>query len=312
MQVHNVIDSQELVEDIISKHGYAPEHNYWYMVNMGDESSEVLLWELNGNGIVFLKHDDGDIELISDILSPKQEQVDLFIKFLDFVHENYKVDEVLVTFDSKYRNDLINKVSDKYKVKAPRRTFTAPIFNMKNWDPNLGGKNWKKMRNMRNQFIKNHKPKITGPGPYTKQQLNQLIDQWAELDTSEIKNEWTKCFKNFVKNDFKGCEIVRIISVDNKPCSITAGWRIPNTNNYYSAIGVHNYKYKYLGETAYLDDFACIKLLKVDYVDMGGSDSKANLNFKLKFKPESLYTSYFMSVVKDINKHAQIQDNKGN
>ncbi len=304
MKIHNIINNKELVEQIISTHGYAPEHNYWYMVNMKDESSEVLLWETEGKGIVFLKHDDNDFELISDILAPKQEQVDLFIKFLDYIHENYKVDEVLVTFVSKYRNDLINKVGNRYQVKAPRRTFTTPVYNIKKWDPNLSGKDWKKMRNIKNSFIKNHKPKITGPANFTKQQLFQLIDKWAEQDTSEIKNEWTKCFKNFIKHDFKGCDIVRIISVEGIPCSITAGWRIPNTNNYYSAIGVHNYKYKYLGETAYLDDFACIKLLKVDYVDMGGSDSKKNLNFKLKFKPESLYTSYFMSVVKDKDKHA--------
>ncbi len=298
MQVHNLIDNQELMGSVISKHGYAPEHNYWYMVNMKDDTSEVLFWEYDGKGIVFLKHEDNDIELISDILSPKEEQVDLFVKFLDFVYQEYEVDEVLVTFDSKSREDLINKVGDKYNISDPKRTFVSPVFNMKKWDSDLGGKSWKKMRNAKNSFLKNNNVQIVGPGKFTQEQLINLIDEWASRDKLEIKKEWAICFKNFVKNDFKGCDIIRIVSVRGVPCSITSGWRIPNTNNYYSAIGVHNYKYQYLGEMAYIDDFACINLLKVDYVDMGGSDNEANLNFKKKFKPESLYTTYFMSVTK--------------
>ena len=85
--------------------------------------------------------------------------------------------------------------------------------------------------------------------------------------------------------------------MDNKPCTITAGWRIPNTKNYYSAVGILDYSYPELGEVANMDDLDRLKRKGFDYVDFGGSDETL-LSFKKKFRPEKIYKTYIFSIVR--------------
>ena len=64
----------------------------------------------------------------------------------------------------------------------------------------------------------------------------------------------TDYYLNLINNDFKGIDIAKTLYVDGRPSTITAGWRIPNSNNYYSAIGIVDYSYPGLGEVVNIDD----------------------------------------------------------
>ena len=96
------------------------------------------------------------------------------------------------------------------------------------------------------------------------------------------KTYYTEMYLNFIKNDFEGTDMARSVVVNNEPCTITAGWKIPNSNNYYSAIGLYNYKYGGLGEIANIDDLTQIKKEKYEYADFGDS-TESLLQFKKKF-----------------------------
>jgi len=91
--------------------------------------------------------------------------------------------------------------------------------------------------------------------------------------------------------------MAKTLYVNNRPCTITAGWRIPNSNNYYSSIGIVDYSIPDLGEITNIDDLNRLKKKGFDFVDFGGSD-KVLLYFKKKFKPEKIYKTYVFSIVR--------------
>ena len=104
-------------------------------------------------------------------------------------------------------------------------------------------------------------------------------------------------YVKFIKSDFEGTDMSSTMVVNGEPCCITAGWRIPNTNNFYSAIGLYNYKYEGLGEVANIDDLTQIKKAGYGYADFGDS-TESLLQFKKKFGPESFYRTYWFHIVR--------------
>ena len=104
-------------------------------------------------------------------------------------------------------------------------------------------------------------------------------------------------YLNLIDSNFKGVDMAKTMYVDGKPATITAGWKIPNTKDYYSAIGIVDYSFPGLGEIANIDDLNRLKRMGFKYVDFGGSD-KILLQFKRKFKPEKIYKTYIFSMVR--------------
>ena len=97
--------------------------------------------------------------------------------------------------------------------------------------------------------------------------------------------------------NFEGVDHARTMVVDGRPCSITAGWKIANSNNYYSGVGIYNYAAENIGEVANLEDLFFLKQGGYEKIDFGGG-GKALTAFKMKFKPTSLYKTYSFPVVK--------------
>ena len=95
--------------------------------------------------------------------------------------------------------------------------------------------------------------------------------------------------------------MTRTLIIDGEPCSITAGWRVPNSKTYYSAFGLHNYKYDRLGEATNIDDLNALKQQGYTVVDFGGSDGNL-LEFKKKFKPHQFYDTITFSIQPVIEK----------
>ena len=68
-------------------------------------------------------------------------------------------------------------------------------------------------------------------------------------------------------------------------------------NQYYSAIGIHNYKFRHLGEIENLGDLLNLKSRGYTYANFGSSDA-ALLSFKKKFNPEYIYKLHYFSIRK--------------
>ena len=168
---------------------------------------------------------------------------------------------------------------------------------MKKWDESLQGKEWKKLRNIKNKFLKSHNVEIIPSNEIEKKKLNEIVLKWKKIRPKTEKTYYVEMYLNFIKNDFEGTDIARSVVVDGESCTITAGWKIPNSNNYYSALGLYNYKYPGLGEVANIDDLTQIKMKKFLFADFGDS-TESLLQFKKKFRPESFYKTYWFHIVR--------------
>ena len=231
--------------------------------------------------------------MIGEVLAPQEKRLDLFESFLDYILISKKAKKVFTAVpESRVYdiNDMLRQ-STKYKVTKPPIVYYVPVFNLREWDESLRGKNWKKLRNVRNKLLKSYNVGILPSKEIDKKKLIDIVLRWKKYRNKVNKNENPQMYINFIKNDFEGTDVARSIIINDEPCSITAGWSIPNSNNYYSAIGLHNYKYDGLGEFSNLDDLEQLKNKKYEYADFGQS-TKSLLQFKKKFGPDSIYTNY--------------------
>ena len=78
----------------------------------------------------------------------------MFNNFLDYALSRKKDKKVFVFIPEKFYNsiDSILQKSKKYRITNAPGIYYTPIFNMKKWNENLEGKEWKKLRNIKNKF----------------------------------------------------------------------------------------------------------------------------------------------------------------
>jgi len=156
---------------------------------------------------------------------------------------------------------------------------------MSDWDPKLKGSKYKKIRNIKNGFYKRHGVHVKNAKDVPKEKLHKVLDRWIKKRsfTESIDESY---YQNIINSGFKGIKHAKVLYVDGEPAAINAGWKIPNSKNYYSAVGILDYSHEGLGEIANIDDLTRLKKEGYNFVDFGGSD-KVLLRFKRKFKPSS-------------------------
>jgi len=296
----DINDSKKEIISCIKKNGFASEHNFWYFCNQQTNYIKPYFFKFNNSrGIMAIKYKSGVWEMIGEVLAPQEKRLDLFERFLDhiLISKNDKKVFTAVPESSMYGIYNMLKQSTKYKVTKPPISYYVPIFNLKKWDESLKGKKWKKLRNIRNKLLKSYNVEILSSKEIDKKKLIDIVLRWKKYRNKVNKNENPQMYINFIKNGFEGTDVARSLVINGEPCSITAGWSIPNSNNYYSAIGLHNYKYGGLGEFSNLDDLEQLKNKKYKYVDFGQS-TESLLQFKKKFGPDHIYRNYGLYILK--------------
>jgi len=160
----------------------------------------------------------------------------------------------------------------------------------------MPGKGWKKLRNTKNSFYKEHKVEVLKHQDVDKEELKRIVAEWKERrGGDDFAN--SRQYLNIINNSFKGFDEVRILAVDGKPRAITGGWKVPNSEQYYSSLGLYDYSIERLGEIANLDDLTYLKSRGYKIVNFGGSGEEL-LEFKKKFRPASSYRTYIFSLMR--------------
>ena len=297
--INDISNGKKEILNCIKKYGSAREHNYWFFYNQQTNYAKILFFKFKDAGIISIRYKSGIWELIGEVLAPEKKKLELFNDFLDYVLLTKKDKKVFAFIPEKFFNSIKNimQKSNRYKITQTPDIYYTPVFNMKKWDENLEGKSFKKLRNIRNKFLKSHNVEFIPSKEIEKKKLMDVVHKWRKSRTKVERTYYTEMYLNFIKNDFLGTDIARSVVVNGKPCCITAGWKIPNSNNYYSAIGLYNYKYDGLGEAANIDDLTQIKKAGYEYADFGDS-TESLLQFKKKFGPESFYRTYWFHIVK--------------
>ncbi len=301
IEIKNTVKYKEEIKKSIRKYGYCAEHNYHHYHYYETDGEKNVFFKLeNKKGILTTYDEKNNLWYLfpSGILAPEKERFDILVQFLDYIIKNKKGKKLFVEVHEDFRREILKKLktSNTYRASASPFILHWPLYNMSKFDAKLKGKEWKKLRNIKNRFYKQHKVKVIDSKKLPKEELKKILDVWLKRRNAHDHVE-KHYYNNLIENKLKGTDMARTLIVDGKPCSITAGWKIPNSNNYYSSIGILDYSYQGLGEVSNIIDLKDLKKKNYDYVDFGGSD-KVLLYFKKKFRPEKIYKTYIFSLVK--------------
>jgi len=296
--ITDVRKNRKTIKNSIRRHGFSVEHNYHHFLNSETKYDRTFFFKFNGTGIMSKLYKNREWHMFSEVLAPESKRMDLFLKFLDCSLKDKQHKKVVVETTRDFRKKIIENINkDKYYVRNVNYALEWPIFNMKEWDHRLKGKEFKKLRNIRNRLKRSYNIRVVDSRNVKKEKLKKLVDDWVRNRPANDEVEKQEYY-NIIDNNFKGFDIARTILINNEPCTITAGWGIVNSKKkYYSAIGIYNYKYPGIGEYANLDDLINLKKKKYEYVDFGGSD-KILYRFKKKFGPHQSYKTYIFSIVR--------------
>jgi len=287
---------KRIVLKAIRKYGTGPEHNYQHYLYMGEKGCRPVFVHFGKHmGVLALRGRKGTWHTFDEVIAPAKIRQKIFIDFVNFAIGHDKAKKVVVETRENLRKSVMKKAKNEFHFPRINYSLHWPLFKIKGFDENIPGKNWKKIRNLRNRLYRFHKVRIVSSRSLKKSQLKELVKRWVRKRALRDRAEIGKYIK-LIDNNFKGCDYARSILVDGKPATISAGWRIPNSKKAYSAIGILDYSADGLGETAYIDELSYLKKMKFHEVNLGGSDAPM-LFFKKKFRPHKTYKTVVYSIM---------------
>ncbi|MBW3012458.1 DUF2156 domain-containing protein [Candidatus Woesearchaeota archaeon] len=302
--IEDIYGNQELVKPIFNRYGWQAEHNFEHYMHQEEEGlKNVFVLFDNSMGIMAQKEEiDADEKqdwtILAEPHGPAEKKVEMMTMFCGNLFKEPVVRKVIVEFTEEFRKQVF-EILEPLGLRAvkPSETLHWPVFRMNEWDHNLAGKDWKTIRNIINRFEReypNHS--IKKPEECDKEKLKSLVMDWKKKRTARSRLYY-QSYINLIEKNFSGYDNVRIIEIDGKPAAITGGWKIPNSNNYYSCLGFYDYDYNGIGEFSNIDDLRALKQQGYELVDFGGSDEPI-LNFKKKFKPNFIYKTFIYSILR--------------
>lgn len=291
----DILKSKQKITRSINAYGFSPEHNYYnYLYTQNAGKRGVFLDFGKARGIVAFYNKEKKIwRIINGVLAPEQERFEIFKSFLDWALKEEDSSKVFAEFQEDFKSELFKKLRKSFKLNICY-CLHWPIIDLDNLDDKLSGKDWKKLRNIRNRFLSQYKIETKNPKAVVKEALNNILMSWTKRRFPRDRANYGY-YLNAINNNFEGIDSLRAVCLNGEVCSFSGGWKIPNSENFYSSIGIFNYKYKYLGDFLNLDDLLHIKKLGYKFVDLGGSE-RSLLNFKKKFNPIKIYKTYFFSI----------------
>lgn len=294
--IQDIENNKSKIIKSINRFGFLPEHNYYHYLCKQTPYKRCIFFDFGRNrGVMSVFNKKNNVWYATNgILAPQNEIIDIFMKFADNVMAKKKSKKIVVEADESFKSDVFKRLKNsKYKA-SMNYSLYWPVYNVGKWDEKLGGKQWKKFRNIRNRFYNNLLIEVKDPRKSGKNTLKSILFSWLKRRHPRDRVDYSY-YLNLIENNFKGFGMVRGISINKELCSISAGWEIPNSNDFYLGIGIFNYKHKDMGDFINLEDMIYLKKLGYRHIDLGGSD-KAILNFKMKFKPEKIYKTCIFSI----------------
>lgn len=305
--IEDVESNRKLIESTIKKHGNDPEQNYgYYLAHCSDVDKGVFIY--NGKYGIQTTFDEkaNDWVMIGTPIAPESEQVGFLKQALDFISKKRKLKSFVAEFETEKRKQVVQDIGKKYFVHQPSCVLYWPIYDMKTWTGDkLRGGEWKKIRNIVNRIKKSYKVEIVDSVNVNKNEIKQVILDWVKfrnqtgfgINRKDSNRTDYDHYLKLVDLGFVGCQYAKTVLLDGKAVSLTVGWNIPNSKDYYSGIGVYNTSIDDLGVYVNWHDLAALKQAGYRNVNFGGSP-KPLLRFKQKFKPSKTYTTHIFNITK--------------
>ncbi len=289
---------ESIARKCIAEYGNCEEHNYEHFLALGNKDKMPVFVDFNGYGALAFKFKDGKTwQVMREVLAPKEKRTEIMLDFADAVLNDLKAETLKIELVEATRGDLLKHLQEK-RLRALKVNYylDLPLFDMEKWDDNLHGKDFKNLRNIKNKFYREHKVEFSSHDKLAGEELKRIIFDWKK-NRKNTNHAAYQEYLNVIDSGFKGFDETRIMIVDGKARAITAGWKVPNSPQYYSSLGIIDYSIDRLSEIANLDDLSYLKSRGYKIVNFGGSEDKL-LEFKKKFKPNSMYRTYIFSIKK--------------
>lgn len=288
-----------LVERAIQKFGYAPEHNLdWWVDYTSFKQKPIFVEWPDGSGLLTHKSDK-DWNLFSEPLMSQSSSGKQIIEFVEFALSQSGIERVTIEAREETRQRILEALSPSLKAQPIDYTLVWPVMNLQKFDPLMPGNHFKSLRNAKNKFYREHAVEVLDILSISKEELRSIVKKWsAILNSKSMEDVLDYTYFNLIDANFGGTKTARALSVDGNPVGFNAGWTIPNSDIFYSSIGVHDYSLPDLGVVLYLEDLEWIKSTGYKTADMGGVEVGSPLNFKNQFLPESWYKTFVFSIIK--------------
>lgn len=295
--ISDVEKEKSKIKESITKYGHLAQHHFELFLNYAIKGETPLFLDADNYRGALIYQKDQIWRLLSDPICPEDEKVAIITEALDFIFKKQKAKKVIMEDITKDVRKKIASIAKEKKliVRKPSCKLFWPVVDLKNFSEDLPGKPWKWLRKARNTFFKENKVVFKNINEVSKQDLKDLMVRWKKNRKDNDQVHFVQ-YTNFIDNHFEGFDLVRIMEVNGNICSISGGWKIPNTKSYYSYFGIHDYSVRDLGEVAYLDEFIEAKKIGIETFDLGGME-RQHLGFKLKFHPASFYETDTFTII---------------
>lgn len=303
-------ESGDEIKRCISKFGHAPEHNYTYFLTTVENGARNIFLKSNKGYGVLANYREAirEVAMVSEALAPRDKQVEMVHEALGTCFDKLKIKKFVVEQNDALRKETLKSLGvNGCKALPPRFSLFWPVFDMEKWHgDDMAGDDWKRLRNIRNRFYNWHSVEVADSKTIGKEPLKKIVADWVErrklmsvgANRKDSNLAYYERYLKMIDLNFEGTKFAKTLVVDGEPCTITAGWEIPNSDNaYYSAMGICNYAFEGLGEIASLDDLYRLKESGYSLVDFGGSPMPL-LKFKFKFRPHAVYITQTYAIVK--------------
>lgn len=291
----NIVKAKQKVTSTINKYGFSPDHNYYNYLYTQNTSKKCIFFDFaQGKGVMAFYNKRNNLwRIMNGVFAPPDERLGILLNFLGWAFNENKSKKVFVEFTEDFKSEIFKKLKNSHKLNI-NYFLQWPIYNLDNLDEKLSGKQWKKLRNIKNRFYNHYRIEAKNPKKIDRNILKNILLSWLKRRYPRDRVD-SSYYLNVINNNFKGFKVVRALSINHEICSFSGGWKIPNSDDFYCAIGIFNYKYNDIGDFINLDDLIYLKKLGYKHVDLGGS-GKALMCFKKKFNPERIYKTYFFSI----------------
>lgn len=298
------------VKRCIDRFGYTAEHNYRYFLSTAELGAKnFFLKSDEGYGILaHYREKTQEAIMLSEPLAPEGCRVSLLHDALDTCFAELKIKKFIVEQNEALRGETLKTLADKgYKALGTLYSLYWPVFIMERWTgERMEGAEWKKLRNIKNRFYASHSVEIVDSRAVDKEKLKSIVNKWVnqrgalarDANRKDSNFVYSEQYLNMIDAGFDGLKYAKTFIVDGEPCTITAGWDIPNSDNgYYSSFGVCTYDFQDIFEIANIEDLCSLKRKGYKLVEFGGSTFPL-LRFKLKFKPYFTYITHTYTIVR--------------
>ena len=295
--VEDTAGSRKEIQKCIDRHGHLPEHNYFYYEYMKADATVNRFLKFGSEGV--LANFDPRVaawEFITEPLTEPQNKLRVMLEAIAFCFSS-GAEKVKVELSHDFKKKFLDSLPDYLRACRDSHVLIWPVFRMAEWDGDeLSGNRWKKLRHSKNSLERMGKIDVTPCTEIRQEKLKELVAEWKRSRTPNDRAN-ARYYLRLIDSNFAGMDSTRSVLVDGQPCSITGGWKIPNTPDYYSETGLHNYKYDTLGDYANWDDLVALKKRGFQKVDFGGSDKRLYA-FKKKLNPSDSYKTHIFTIVR--------------